>query len=93
MITQDFASPFLTYLEEEDNPTFESPEEEIRKLDQRAKAIDDFLETGKHPDLVLDMLAEHGIEPTVWVDAVCENVQLFIYKSVPVDLAGFHLFD
>lgn len=93
MATQDWASPFLTYLEEEDNPTFNTPEEEIAKLDTRCKMIDEFLETGEHADTILDMLAEHGIEPTHWVDSVCENVDLFIYKSVPVDFAGFHLFD
>ncbi len=90
---EDWASPFLTYLEEDDNPTFLSLEEEVAKLDLRCRIIDEFLESGKYPDLVLDMLAEHGIEPTEWVDAVCENIELFVYKSVPVDLVGFHLFD
>ena len=92
-MAEDWASPFLTYLEQEDNPTFESSQKEVAKLDLRCKMIDNFLKGEEHPDTILDMLAEHGIEPTVWVDAVCENVELFIYKSVPVDLAGFPLFN
>ena len=90
---QDWATPFLTYLEDEENSTFNNPQEEIAKLNLRCQIIDEFLETGKYPDLVLDMLAEHGINPKIWCEAVCENVELIVYQSIPVDLAGFHYFD
>lgn len=89
----DFAEPFLTFLEDESNPTFVSPEEEVAKLNLRCQMIDEFLETGKNPDTILDMLAEHGIDPKTWCEAVGENINFLIYQNIPVDLAGFHLFD
>lgn len=89
----DWAEPFLTFLEDEENPTFNTPEEEVAKLDTRCQMIDRFLEGKEHPDTILDMLAEHGLDPKEWCEAVGENINLIIYQNVPVDLAGFHYLD
>lgn len=59
--------------------------ESIRYL-QRQRAIAACLDGREHPDLVLDMLEAHSIDPVAYVDEVEEGIDLIISKGLMVDL-------
>lgn len=58
--------------------------ESIRYL-QRQRVISACLDGREHPDLVLDMLEAHSIDPIAYVDEVEEGIDLIISQGLDVD--------
>lgn len=84
----DFESPFLTYEGRETDPQYDSPEEETRELFIRQNLIFDFLEGAEFPDVVLDCLDEHGIDPIAYVNSVEESIDWIIQNNIKITDAG-----
>lgn len=78
--------PFTTFALEEGDFSPSDMAQEMQRYVQRQKAIAACLEGREHPDVVLDMLEVHSIDPVAYVDAVTENVSLIIAESLPVEL-------
>jgi hypothetical protein len=58
--------------------------EAIRYL-QRQRAISACLAGREHPDVVLDMLEAHSIDPIAYVDEVEEGIDFIITHGLDVD--------
>lgn len=81
----DFDFPFTTYLKDYENPTFEGYEQEIKFLFQRQQLIDKLCSTDfKEMDVLLDMLAEQGLDPIEYVSDVQQNIQNIIANEIPI---------
>lgn len=77
-----FPEPFLTVIGQESDPLYDSPEEELSEFFLRQNLIHDFVEGKIPPDVVLDCLAEQGVEPTVYVEEVEASVEWIQENSV-----------
>ena len=55
---------------------------ELAKLVQRNKAIDAACRGEMPVDSLMDLLAEHLIDPIAWQEAAIENAEVLIYGSV-----------
>jgi hypothetical protein len=70
-----FPEPFLTVIGKETDPLYDSPEEELSEFFLRQNLIHDFVEGTIPADVVLDCLAEQGIEPTTYIEEVEASVE------------------
>lgn len=81
----DFDFPFTTYLKDCSDPSFLGYEEEVKRLFQRQQLIDKLCSTEfKEIDVLLDMLAEHEIDPIDYVSSVQSNVEEIIANEMPI---------
>jgi hypothetical protein len=80
--------PLTTFALEEADFSASDLAAEMERYVQRQKAIAACLDGTEHPDVVLDMLEAHSIDPVAYVDAVCENVAIIIQQGIPVNLWG-----
>ncbi len=70
------------------NPDFSEADrraEMIRYVD-RQRAIAACLDGKEHPDVVLDLLESHSIDPLAYVEGVEETIELIICQGFPVGL-------
>lgn len=70
----------------QEHPDFSAADrlEESARYVQRQRAIARCLDGQEHPDVLLDMLAEQGIEPAEYVAEVGQGVELVIAQGIPL---------
>lgn len=73
---------FATYLVDQRDFSEADIKAECRRLFERQKAIADVLDGKLPPDLLLDMIQEHGIEASEYVGCVQENLNVFEGKML-----------
>jgi hypothetical protein len=72
----DLVLPFSTYLTASPDMSEADLKLECRRLFERQQAIGSWLD-GKLPhDVLLDMLAEHQIDPYQWAEVSLDNVEV-----------------
>lgn len=83
--------PFITYAD--NNPDFNEADSlaEAERLFQRQTVIEAVLQGKEHPDVMLDMLEEHGIDAAEYVESAEEGVDLVIANQIPIEEAEFLL--
>lgn len=77
-----FPEPFLTFVGQEGDPLYDSPEEEINEFFTRQNLIHDFLEGKTKADEVLDCLIEQGIDPGEYVEEVESSIEFIISNNL-----------
>jgi hypothetical protein len=78
-MTFDYADPFLTYI-----PLDASPDQ-VQRLLQRQELIETSLEGREAASTVLDCLAEQGLDPIAYIDAVESGVDQAINSGILPD--------
>lgn len=78
--------PLTTFALE--NPDFNTIDEqaELERYIERQRAIARCLDGQEYPDVVLDMLEAHAIDPVAYVDEVEASIDLIICQCLPVSL-------
>lgn len=78
MISSSFLQPFLTYYR--DDPDYNSTdiEHEINLMIVRNNAVEDYLEGNQSEDYLFDLFAAQGIEPSLYVEAVENEINYLI---------------
>jgi len=81
----DALFPLTTF--ELEHPDFDSLDiqAEMDRYMQRQKAISACFEGTQHPDVVLDMLEAHSIDPVEYVAEVEQAIEFLIANSIQVD--------
>lgn len=78
-------APFATEAIERPDQSLEDIQAETVRLFERQRAIDALLRGEVDAEFVLDMLAEHEIGPTAYVDCVRSNLE-FLCPGLPLEL-------
>lgn len=78
----DVYAPFQTWLTEE--PDFNRSDElaALAQLAERERLIEALLSGAGDIEETLETLHDQGIDPDVWVDACCENIQTVIDNGI-----------
>ena len=81
----DALFPITTF--ELEHPDFDSldMQAEMARYMQRQKAISACMSGTEHPDVVLDMLEAHSIDPVEYVAEVEAAIGLIIENSIPIE--------
>ena len=74
----DILDPFMTFFREHRDHNGCDARKEAEMLYQRQGAIEDMLEGKEHPDTVLDLLEEQGIDAANYADQVHQQVTAII---------------
>ena len=81
----DYSEPFQTWV------PGGSSNAEIARLFQRQEAIEAMLEGRESPATVLDMIAEHGLDPIAYIDDVERTIDRVIWQDIPIEYANLLL--
>lgn len=78
MISSEFLEPFLTSFREHPDYNPSDVLNEINLMVIRNIAVEDCLEGTVSEDYFFDLLAEQGIEPSLYVDAVTDEIDYLL---------------
>jgi hypothetical protein len=80
VITIDLQTPFQTLLDENPDYCGSDVQAECQRLFARQKAIASLIEGNLDPDTLLDLLSDQGLDPSVYIDEVVDNVDFLIQR-------------
>ncbi len=78
MSEPNFIAPFITYYRSNNDYNSDDAEQEFKAMLLRNNAIEDCLNGGQSEDYLFDLLAEQGIEPSIYLNTVESEVSYFL---------------